>query len=78
MMDEKTIDAAWLIGEVLNEFPETLTVFEKYFGETCLTYPGASLESIEFGSVMHSLDVEEILEELNRCIALAKAGTFKS
>ncbi|RJP24673.1 MAG: DUF1858 domain-containing protein [Candidatus Abyssobacteria bacterium SURF_5] len=71
-MMEKKIDSGWLIGEVLQEFPETLPVFEKYFGETCITYPGAHLETIEFGSVMHSLDTDEVLSELNRCITDTK------
>lgn len=69
---EKVIDGGWCIGEVLDEFPETLPVFQKYFGETCITYPGASLETIEFGSVMHSLDLEEVLLELNDCICSVK------
>ena len=68
-MSEKRVDSHWLIGEVVGQFPETMTVFKKYFGETCLTYPGAKLETVEFGSVMHSLDVDQVLDELNLCIS---------
>jgi len=74
-MSEKKVDAGWLIGEVLTIYPETLTVFQKHFGETCMDYPGATLETIELGSVMHSLDVEQILDEINECITSARAAS---
>ena len=69
---KEKIDASWRIGEVLKIFPETMPVFEKFFGETCLEYPGASLETIEFGSITHSLDVEAVLDELNERIAIVR------
>jgi hybrid cluster-associated redox disulfide protein len=71
-MTDKRIDAEWLIGDVLKEYPETLEVFKKYFGESCFTCPGAHLESIAFGSLMHGLDAERILQELNECIIEAR------
>ncbi len=74
-MTYKRIDADWLIGDVLKEYPETMEVFQKYFGESCFTYPGAQLESIAFGSVMHGLDKDKILEELNECMNAARVHT---
>ncbi len=74
-MNDKRIDADWLIGDVLKEYPETMEVFQKHFGESCLTYPGAQLESIAFGALMHGLDQDKILEELNGCINAARVHT---
>lgn len=68
-MNKKKIDAGWRIGEVLKEFPETIVVFQKYFGETCCSHPSAHLETIEFGSITHELDLDQILRDLNECIA---------
>ena len=71
-MADKRISGEWLIGDVLSKYPETLEVFQKYFGDSCFTYPGAQLESIAFGSMMHGLDENKILEELNECINAAR------
>jgi hybrid cluster-associated redox disulfide protein len=71
-MTEKKIDANWLIGDVLKDFPETLPVFRKYFGEGCFTCPGARLETIAFGATMHGLDVDTIVRELNECLTATK------
>jgi hypothetical protein len=68
-MIKKEIDAGWRIGEVLKEFPETMPIFKKYFGEVWCDHPGSHLETIEFGSVTHELDLDQILKELNECIA---------
>jgi len=68
-MIKKEIDAGWRIGEVLKEFPETMPLFKKYFGEACCNHPGSYLETIEFGSVTHELDLDQILKDLNECIA---------
>jgi iron-sulfur cluster repair protein YtfE (RIC family) len=68
-MIKKEIDAGWRIGEVLKEFPETMAVFKKYLGETCCSHPSAYLETIEFGSITHGLDLDQILRDLNECIA---------
>ncbi|MBI5119133.1 DUF1858 domain-containing protein [Candidatus Poribacteria bacterium] len=68
-MTENRITADHLIGDVLKDHPQTLPVFRKYFGEGCFTCPGARLESIAFGALMHGLDANAVLEELNECIA---------
>jgi hybrid cluster-associated redox disulfide protein len=71
-MANKKIDTNWLIGDVLEKHPETLTVFKKYFGEGCFTCPGARLETIAFGSLMHGLDADAVVNEMNEQIAEAK------
>ena len=67
-MTEEKIDANWLIGDILEKYPETIPVFKQHFGEGCFTCPGAKLETIAFGSTMHGLDVNAIVKEINKCI----------
>ena len=71
-MTEKTIDANWLIGDVLEKHPEAIPVFKEHFGEGCFTCPGAKLETIAFGSTMHGLDVNLFVGLLNDSIAAEK------
>ncbi len=53
------------IGEVLSMHPGAEKVIEKYFGGGCFTCPGIKMESIDFGAMMHNLDSEKIIAELN-------------
>lgn len=55
------------IEEVIKKYPETLEVFEK-FGFHCIGCIAASFESIEQGAVAHSIDPDELVEELNGVI----------
>ena len=55
-----------LIGDVLDAHPGAEKVIERHFGGGCFTCPGMRVESISFGAVMHSLDPEVIVEELNQ------------
>ena len=54
-----------LIGDVVKDSPEAKKVIEKYFGGGCFTCPGISMESIAFGSMMHNMASDKIIEELN-------------
>ncbi len=53
------------IGEVLKEHPGARKVIEKYFGNGCFTCPGINVESISFGAMMHNVDPEKIVKEIN-------------
>ncbi len=53
------------IGEVLAMHPGAEKVIEKYFGGGCFTCPGIKTESIAFGALMHGIDLETIIKELN-------------
>lgn len=57
-----------IIGEVIRKHPSTEEVFKKHFGKGCFTCPGSNNEDIEFGSMMHNVDTELVLDELNRAI----------
>lgn len=54
-----------IIGDVVKDGPATRQVIEKYFGNGCFTCPGINMESLSFGSMMHNMDPEKILKELN-------------
>lgn len=53
------------IGEALKLHPGAEKIIEKYFGGGCFTCPGIRMESISFGAMMHGLDPEAIVRELN-------------
>ncbi len=71
-MAESKINKDMIIGEVIEKHPSTLKVFKKYFGDGCFTCPGSNNEDISFGSMMHNVDADEVVEELNE--AIKKSG----
>jgi hybrid cluster-associated redox disulfide protein len=54
-----------IIGDVIKQSPEAKAVIQKYFGNGCFTCPGINMESISFGSMMHNLDPNKIVDEIN-------------
>ncbi len=54
-----------LIGDVINSSPAAMEVIKKYFGNGCFTCAGVKMESLSFGAMMHNLDPEKIVKELN-------------
>ncbi len=62
---KKTITKDSVIGDVIRERPGAKNVIQKYFGGGCFTCPGINMESISFGSMMHNLDPEKIVKEIN-------------
>lgn len=53
------------IGQVISDVPGAKEVIQKHFGNGCFTCAGINVESIAFGSMMHNLDPEVILKEIN-------------
>jgi hybrid cluster-associated redox disulfide protein len=64
-MAEKKFNKDMVIGDVLKANPGAIKVIEKYFGQGCFTCPGMKMESISFGALMHNIDPEVIVKELN-------------
>jgi hybrid cluster-associated redox disulfide protein len=64
-MMEKKFNRDMTILEALRVHPRSRDVFLRN-GMTCVNCMGAQMESIEVGARMHELDVEALLEELNR------------
>lgn len=54
-----------VIGDIVKNSPAALKVIEKYFGNGCFTCPGMKVESLSFGAMMHNIDTNKIIEELN-------------
>lgn len=52
-----------LISDILKSFPKSLEVFEKY-NMACFSCMGVQKETLEKGSLMHGLDVNELIKEL--------------
>lgn len=62
---EKKVTRDSIIGEVIKKSPGAEEVIRKYFGGGCFTCPGINVESISFGAMMHNLDPEAIVKEIN-------------
>lgn len=56
------------IGDIVRLYPTTLQVFEKY-GLDCFECQIADFEALEHGASVHKLNVDQLLEELNRSIS---------
>jgi hybrid cluster-associated redox disulfide protein len=62
---KKQITRDSIIGDVIREIPGARDIIQKYFGGGCFTCPGINMESIAFGSMMHNLDPEKVVQEIN-------------
>jgi len=63
--EKKKVTKDSLIGDVIKTSPGAKEVIQKYFGNGCFTCPGINVESLSFGSMMHNLDPDKIVAELN-------------
>ena len=64
-MAERKFNKDMVIGDVLKVNPGAIKVIQRYFGTGCFTCPGMNMESISFGALMHNIDPEVIVNELN-------------
>ncbi len=55
------------IGEIVRLYPQTLEVFNR-FGLDCFECQMAELEKLEHGAGVHKVDVDLLIEELNRAV----------
>ena len=69
MADIVQINKDMMIGEVLKKYPQTKSVIEKYFGGGCFTCAGINVESLSFGAMMHNIEPETLVNEINAAIA---------
>ncbi len=63
------VDKNTIIGEVIKASPGARAVIEKHFGGGCFTCPGINMESIGFGSMMHNIDPQVIVDEINELLS---------
>jgi len=64
-MADKKITKDTVIGDVLKANPSAIKIIEKYFGTGCFTCPGMNMESLSFGALMHNIDPDVIVKEIN-------------
>ncbi len=55
------------IIEVVNKYPSSVEVFQKY-GMHCFGCMAARFENIEQGAGAHGIDVEKLIEDLNKAL----------
>lgn len=65
MAEAKKYTKDTIIGDIIKDNPKATKVIEKYFGQGCFTCPGMNMESISFGAMMHNIDPDTIVKELN-------------
>ncbi|MGI6345404.1 MAG: DUF1858 domain-containing protein [Bacillota bacterium] len=56
------------IHDAVQKYPETVPVFFKH-GMGCLGCAAARFESIEQGAMAHGIDVDALIEDLNKVVA---------
>jgi hybrid cluster-associated redox disulfide protein len=61
------IDRKMKIEDVVQTYPETVSVFSRY-GVACLGCSAASYDNIEVGARVHGIDVDQLLADLNATI----------
>jgi len=59
------------IEDVVTQYPETMMVFMKH-GLHCVGCHVSAFESIEDGAMAHGIDVDALVEDLNRVISSRK------
>lgn len=66
-----TITKEMTIEEVVSEHPETMLVFMKH-GLHCVGCHVSAFESIEEGAMAHGINVDALVEDLNKVILSRK------
>jgi hybrid cluster-associated redox disulfide protein len=54
-----------MIAEVMRRYPKTVNAFER-FGLKCTGCCVSAFEGVEEGALSHGIDLDSLLEELNR------------
>lgn len=60
-----SINKDMLIGELLREKPEAAEILMR-FGMGCIGCPSSQMESLEQAAMVHGLDLQKLLEALNK------------
>ncbi len=63
---EYKITKGTMIGEALEIFPYASKIIERYFGQGCFSCPAIHSESLEFGAMMHGIDADAMVTEINK------------
>lgn len=60
-----------IIEDILREYPQCIEVFDKY-GLPCRTCMGVSTDTLYDGSVMHDVDLNQLIIDLRKCALQSK------
>jgi len=66
-----TINKEMTIDEVVTQYPETMMVFMRH-GLHCVGCHVSAFESIEEGAMAHGINVDALVEDLNKVAASRK------
>jgi len=66
-----TISKEMTIDEVVTQYPETMMVFMRH-GLHCVGCHVSAFESIEEGAMAHGINVDALVEDLNKVAASRK------
>ena len=67
-MSEFKITKDMGIIDIVQQYPQTLEVFQKY-GLGCIGCAAARFENLEAGAKVHGIDVDSFIDDLNASIA---------
>ncbi len=67
-MDNIYVNEETLIGEIVNEYPETIEILLG-IGMHCLGCPASQMESLAEACLVHGFDVKPVVDALNAKIA---------
>lgn len=65
-----TIGQQHIIGDILRVYPALEKVFRKYYGAACFSCPDQATESVGQRAMMHNVDENKVLAELNEAAGL--------
>ena len=72
LMDNTYVNEQTLIGEIVNQYPETIEILLG-IGMHCLGCPASQMESLEDACAVHGFDVQPVVDALNAKIAENRA-----
>ncbi len=67
-----TITKEMTIEEVVSQYPETMMVFMRH-GLHCVGCHVSAFESIEEGALAHGINVDALISDLNKVVAMRKS-----
>lgn len=67
-----TITKEMTIEEVVSQYPETMMIFMRH-GLHCVGCHVSAFESIEEGALAHGINVDALVSDLNKVIAMRKS-----
>ncbi len=62
------LDKKMAISDIVDNYPETFEVFISH-GMHCIGCMAADFESVEEGALVHGIDVDELMRDLNEVIS---------